>query len=151
MAIEITTEQELRKFLDTKEMELATSLMECQVVDAGQTEVLKRLKVRVRASLPLVYTHKATHACALTRDLSVGGAYILDSDPPPVGTKIALTVRVISPFRADIGMIGARVVRSNEVAGREEAGFAVEFENLSQDHIKLLFKFVNESLGSGRS
>lgn len=149
--MDITTEQDLKKFLDTKEMELAESLMECQVVDAGQTEVLKRLKLRVRASLPLVYSFDATHHCALTRDLSVGGAYILDSDPPPVGTRIALTIRVISPFRKDVGMIAARVIRSNEVYGREEAGFAVEFENLSQDHLKLLFKFVNESLGSGRS
>jgi hypothetical protein len=149
--MDITTEQDLKKFLDTKEMELAASLMECQVIDAGQTEVLKRLKIRVRASLPLVYSLGATHHCALTRDLSVGGAYILDSDPPPVGTRIALTVRVINPFRKDIGMIAARVVRANGISGREEAGFAVEFENLSQDNIKLLFKFVNESLGSGRS
>ena len=120
-------------------------------LDAGQTETLKRLKIRVRASLPLVYTHKITHHCALTRDLSVGGAYILDSSPPPVGEKVSLTVRVIKPFRADIGRISARVVRVNEVQDKEEPGFAVEFENLSQDHIKLLFRFVNDSLGPGRS
>ena len=77
--------------------------------------------------------------------------YILTSDPLPVGAKIALTLRITAPFRLDLGTIGARVVRVNEIDGRERAGFAVEFENLTQDHIKILFKFVNENLKLGGS
>lgn len=151
MDLSSSTEMELRKFLDTKELELAESLLECEVVDAGQTHVLKRLKIRVEALMPIVYTHQTKVHCAHTKDISVGGAYILTNDPPPPGEKIALTLRITIPFRLDLGTIGARVVRVNEVYGREEAGFAVEFENLNPEHIKILFKFVNESLKSERS
>ena len=151
MDLSNSTELELKKFLDTKELELATSLIECEVIDAGKAEVLKRLKIRIKAIMPMVYTHLTNVYCAHTRDISVGGAYVLSNDPPKLGEKIALTLRITTPFRLDLGTIGARVVRVNEVQDREEPGFAVEFENLSPDHIKLLFKFVNESLGSGRS
>jgi len=146
MDLSQSTETELKKFLDTKELELAESLLECEVVEAGQTHVLKRLKIRVKALMPTVYTYMTNVYCAHTKDISVGGAYILTNDPPPIGAKIALTLRITTPFRLDLGTIGARVVRVNEVYGREEAGFAVEFENLTPDHIKILFKFVNESL-----
>jgi hypothetical protein len=146
MDLSATTKAELSKFLDTKELELAESLLECEVVDAGQTHVLKRLKIRVEALMPTVFTYMTNVYCAHTKDISVGGAYILTLDPPPLGAKIALTLRITTPFRLDLGTIGARVVRVNEVCGQEEAGFAVEFENLTQDHIKILFKFVNESL-----
>ena len=152
MDLSATNETELKRFLDTKELELATSLLEeCEVVDAGKAEVLKRLKIRVRAILPIVYTHLTNVHCAHTRDVSVGGAYILTNDPPLLGEKIALTLRITSPFRLDLGTIGARVVRVNEVQDREEPGFAVEFENVTPNNLKLLFRFVNESLGSGRS
>jgi hypothetical protein len=151
MDLSVTNEAELKRFLDTKELELATSLLECEVIDAGKAEVLKRLKIRVRAVMPIVYTHLTNVHCAHTRDVSVGGAYILTSDPLPVGAKIALTLRITTPFRLDLGTIGARVVRVNEIDGRERAGFAVEFENLTQDHIKILFKFVNENLKLGGS
>jgi len=147
-----TNETELKRFLDTKELELATSLLECEVVDAGRDQVLKRLKIRVKAILPIVYTHLINVHCAHTRDVSVGGAYILTNEPLPVGAKIALTLRITdSQFRLDLGTIGARVVRVNEVDGRERAGFAVEFENLTRDHIKILFRFVNENLKLGGS
>jgi hypothetical protein len=146
MNLSTATEAELRKFLDTKELELAESLLECEVVDAGQTHVLKRLKIRVKALMPTVFTYMTNVYCAHTKDISVGGAYILTLDPPPLGAKIALTLRITNPFRLDLGTIGARVVRVNEVCGQEEAGFAVEFEHLNPDHIKILFKFVNESL-----
>jgi len=153
MDLSASTETELKKFLDTKEMELAASLLECQVVDAGQTQVLKRLKLRVRALMPIVYAYHTSIHPAHTRDVSVGGAYILINDPPPLGAKIALTLRITGPFRLDLGTIGARVVRVNVIQdqGREEPGFAVEFENLTQDHVKILFKFVNESIESERS
>ena len=143
------TEYELKKHLDT--MEIALNLMSCEIIDSGKSEVLKRIKLRVRAELPLVFTYETTAKSAITRDISVGGAYILTDNAPPLGSKISLTIRVTQPDRVDVGRIGARVVRVNEVeTSFEEAGFAVQFEFMSQDHMRILFRFVNTVLTGPR-
>lgn len=90
---------------------------------------------RYRLEVPVIFSWKGTHETeergeGLTHDLSVRGAFIFATRPPPVDANVELKVYLPERSAARPPRIygQGRVVRVEAAHGRYHAGFAVAAE-----------------------
>lgn len=66
-----------------------------------------RLHQRVEKSLQLVLVHAGREHTVVSRNLSMGGVFVIMDDPPPIGTKV--TVRLLLPSLKEESSIACTV------------------------------------------
>jgi PilZ domain len=80
----------------------------------------RRRHRRVTLRLEVAYEDPDRQVFLPTRDLSEGGCYLADSDPPPAGCQARVTLEL--PGGSPLVRCGGTVVR------RDAAGFALRFD-----------------------
>ena len=82
---------------------------------------------------------------AFTRNIGVGGAFIVTDDPYDVGALITVTVHVPT---SDITIEVAAEVRWRAVAGAEEVGMGIKFQHLDVEQLLQLSEYFASLTGT---
>lgn len=95
-----------------------------------------RLHQRVEKSLQLVLVYAGREHSVVTRNLSMGGLFVVMDDPPPIGTKV--TLRVLLPSLKEESRIACTV----RWIGDEGAG--LRFDGLRAIEVWALNNLLND-------
>lgn len=88
----------------------------------------------------------AAPTAAVTANIGVGGAYVLTSDPLPVGTHLVL--ELVVPTRKEVIEVKAEVRWNTTRGGDERAGMGVKFLDLDVDSLLALSEYFASLTGS---
>jgi len=83
---------------------------------------------------------------AVTANIGVGGAYILSNDPPPVGTKLLISIDV--PTSNEVIEVKSEVRWNTTRGGEERAGLGVKFLDLDVESLLKLSEYFASLTGS---
>ena len=82
---------------------------------------------------------------AFTRNIGVGGAYVATDDPPPVGTRLTITIQVPT---SECPIEVTAEVRWASAAGAPNAGMGVKFHDLDVEQLLQLSEYFASLTGS---
>jgi uncharacterized protein (TIGR02266 family) len=99
----------------------------------------RRVEVQYR---PLAVAGEAEAVQAFTKNIGVGGAFILTTDPAPPGTKLMLSLKVpSSPDLVDIEAEVRWIIDGKHDEPEREHGMGIKFNGLRIDQLMSLNEY----------
>jgi uncharacterized protein (TIGR02266 family) len=74
-------------------------------------------------------------ASAVTKNIGVGGAFILTTDPPPPGTRLRMTVKVPKAAAIEVEAEVRWIIDGKHDEPEREHGMGVKFHGLQVDQL----------------
>ncbi len=101
---------------------------------------------RVKIGYRRVDQPDAAFTEAVTRNIGVGGAYVLTDDPEEIGT--ALAIRLSIPTTAESIEVKGEVRWSNPTGADDDAGMGVVFLDIDVDCVLILGEYFASLTGA---
>jgi hypothetical protein len=104
----------------------------------------KRRAERLSMFKVVRYSIEGREYADLSTNISAGGIFIKNFSPPPIGTKVILTVKLSDEWGGLPMKIIGRVKHVNDDSDPHKRGMGIEFTRVVSDSLPIIEYFVKE-------